>query len=83
MEKENITLVELKDLGETSEQLARDIRMLSRGVKKMLNAGLRRETIVLLLSSSSSVGKVDTRRILDALEGLERDYLTKPKEAEI
>jgi len=39
-EKENVTLEELRKLGETSEQMARNIRMISRSFKKVSAAGL-------------------------------------------
>lgn len=76
-EKENVTLDELKSLEESGEKLGREIRMLSRAVKKMLKCGLKRETIVLLLHNSSGVGKPDVRDILIALENLESTYCKK------
>jgi len=74
VEKENVTLIELKKLEEVSEKIGREIRMLSRAFKKIANGGLRRETIVTLLHESSHVGKPDIRNILEAFESLEVDY---------
>ena len=76
-EKENVTLVELKKLEESSEKLGREIRMLSRASKKIANSGLKRETLVLLLQDSSGIGKGNIRVILQALDRLEEKYLNK------
>lgn len=70
-DKNNVTLVELKSLSETSEKIAREIRMMSRAFKKMSASGLRRETIITLLESDSKVAKRDIRLVLIALERLE------------
>jgi len=80
-EKENVTLVDLKQLETTSEKLGREIRMLSRATKKLANSGLKKETIVLLLHDYSNVGKPDVRSILYALEHLEDAYCEKENEA--
>ena len=69
-----LKLEEINKLYTTSEKVAREIRMLSRAFKKMGEAGLKRETIVLLLHASSNVGKPDIRAILMAIDNLERDY---------
>ena len=76
-EKENVTLIELKKLESTSEKLAREIRMLSRAVKKLTHSGLKRETIVLLLHDYSHVGKPYVRAVLNALEHLEDAHCEK------
>lgn len=76
-DKKNVTLMELRQLESTSEKLGREIRMLSRGVKKLLASSIKRETIVLLLSDYSKVSKPDIRAILLALENLENTYLNK------
>jgi hypothetical protein len=78
-EKENVTLIELKKLENTSEKIAREIRMLSRAFKTMANSGLYKETLVLLLHNSSNIGKPDIRAILKAMDNLERDYLVPEK----
>jgi hypothetical protein len=74
-EKDNVTLVELKKVYDTSNKLAREIRMLSRAFKKIADCGLERETIVLLLWNSSGVGKPAIRSVMKALEELEWQYL--------
>lgn len=79
-EKENVTLEELKKLEETSEKIARDIRMISRSVKKMANSGLKRETIVTLIHSSTNISKTNVRSVLSALENLEKDFTNPVKE---
>jgi hypothetical protein len=79
MEKENVTLEELKKLESTSEKLAREIRMLSRAFKKMSTSGLKKETIVLLVHNLSNVGKPDVRAVMNALERMETEY-TKPED---
>lgn len=76
-EKDNVTLIELKNLESSSEKLGREIRMLSRAFKKLSRSGLKRETIVLLLHNYSNVGKTDVRAILVALEKLEDYYCEK------
>ena len=53
--------------------------MISRAFKKMTNSGLKRETLVLLLSDSSGVGKPTIRFILNAMGRLETEYLEKEK----
>lgn len=75
-EKPNVTLEELKKLEETSERLAREIRMLSRAFKKIASGGLKENAIVTLLHESSNVGKPDIRALLLALRELEKDYTT-------
>lgn len=70
-EKENVTLVELKKLEETSEKLAREIRMISRAFKKMANSGVKRETLVILIHEYSNVGKPVVRAVINALDHLE------------
>jgi hypothetical protein len=76
-EKENVTLIELKKLEETSEKLGREIRMISRGFKKLANSGMKRETLVLLIHNYSNVGRPDVRAVLQALEKLEEEYMNK------
>jgi len=76
-EKENVTMIELRKLEDSSEKLGREIRMLSRAFKKISNGSLKRETIVLLLHDSSNVGRPDIRAILSAMENLEDKYLQK------
>ena len=78
-EKENVTLVELKKLEDTSEKLAREIRMISRAFKKLASSGLKRDTLVLLIRAYSNVGKPDIRAVLQALDNLENEYLEKEK----
>ena len=80
MEKENVTLVELKKLEDTSEKLAREIRMISRAFKKLASSGLKRDTLVLLIHAYSNVGKPDIRAVLQALDNLENEYLVKEQQ---
>jgi hypothetical protein len=73
--KENVTREDLKNVYDSGEKIALQIRMLSRAVKKMSESGLRKDTIVLLLHDSSGVGKPDIRAVLESMDNLERDYL--------
>lgn len=76
--KDTVTLDEVKGLYESSEKIAFEIRMLSRAVKKISSGSLRQNAVVLLLHESSGVGKPDIRKVLEALDSLERNYL-KPQ----
>ncbi len=73
-DKLNVTLEELKQLEETSEKIAREIRMLSRAFKKIASGGLKEETIVVLLANMTNVGKPDIRSIMLALREMEKNY---------
>jgi len=71
-------MIDVKNLYSSSEKIAKEIRMISRAFKNMSNAGLKRETIVLLLHNMSGVGKTDIRNILFSIERLEKEY-TNPE----
>lgn len=55
--------------------LAKAIRDLGDGIRAMNRAGLSERAQVLLLHDASGVGKPDIRRVLDAMQHLERLYL--------
>lgn len=74
-EKENVTLAELKRIGETSEVLAREIRMLSRSFKKMASSGLKKDAIVVLVKEICKLPKDDIKRVMDAFEIMENVFL--------
>lgn len=76
-EKENVTLEELQKISDTSEKLAREIRMISRAFKKIASGGLTREALVVLLHDSTKIGKQDINYLLNALQRL--DEYTKPE----
>lgn len=72
---EAVKLEEINKLYDSSEKVAKEIRMLSRAIRKMVNDGnLKRETIVLLLHTFSGVGKPDVRAVLFALDKMESEY---------
>lgn len=71
---QSITMKDISSVYDSSEKLAKEIRMLSRGFKRLVYSGLKKETIVVLLHESSNVGKPDIRAILVALENMEKNY---------
>jgi hypothetical protein len=74
MEKQNVSLVELKGIYDTSEKMAREIRMLSRAFKAIEKGGLKEETIVVLLHFKTKIAQRDIWSLLSALKNLESDY---------
>ena len=64
---------------ESTEILASAITTLSSGMNKLLNneAGLREDTIVLLLQDATKINKRDIRAILRALPRLRGRYCRK------
>lgn len=78
-EKNNVTLEELKKIEETSENLGREIRMISRAFKKIASTGLKEETIVVLLTNSTGIQKTHVREIIKGLKELEKDYCNDEK----
>jgi hypothetical protein len=57
--------------------IAQSIVAIDEAIKKMNAAGLRRETIVVLLHNSSGVCKTDIRSVLSHLDNLRKDYTTQ------
>lgn len=55
--------------------LAENIEFIAQATRGMLERGLKRETIVLLLHKSSRVAMRDVREVLKALETLDTNYL--------
>jgi hypothetical protein len=79
-DKENITKEEIKTIYDSSERIAREIRMISRAFKKISEAGLKEETIVVLLHDSTNMSKREIRSILLSIKNLEQTYLKPSKE---
>ena len=78
MEKQNVSLEELRGLMDGSEKMAREIPMLSRAFKSIEKGGLKEETIVILLHFKTKIAQRDIWNLLRALKSLEADY-TKPE----
>lgn len=57
------------------EELADSIRRISVAAHAMLNSGLNRRALVLLIQDASKVNKKDIEAVLRVLPGLERMYL--------
>lgn len=72
--KEELKMVDIQSIYNSSDKLAKEIRMLSRGFKKLSEGGLKRDTILILLQHTTGVCKGNIRAILSAVESLERDY---------
>jgi len=77
--EERITKDDIKTVYDSSEKLALQIRMLSRAMKKISTGSLKQGALVILLHESSGVGKPDIRKILEAMDNLERNYLRPEK----
>ncbi len=60
-----------------TEVLANHIVKISEGFKKLLNGGLRQETIVLLIHAHTNVGKPAIRDVLKTLPLLRQLYTAK------
>lgn len=54
----------------------RAILDLAEGYKKFLNAGVKKETLCVLLKDQTAIPKSDIMRVLDGLESLRKDWLT-------
>ena len=48
-------------------------------MKKLLNSGLKRDAVVILVQAHSKVTKTDILKVLDSLEALGDIYLNKKK----
>lgn len=59
------------------EIVAKSIIDVADGFRKMLNSGVRRELIVLLLHDMTKVGKPDIRTILQAAPKIADTYLDR------
>jgi len=62
---------------EIVESIAKNIAALARAVDSLLHGPLRRQALVVLLSHSAKVNKETVNAVLDALSGLEKDWLNK------
>lgn len=60
-----------------AEVLAKSIIEIDKAVKAMLNAGLKRETIVVLIHDMSVLAKRDVRLVLDCLDGFKAEWCSK------
>lgn len=77
--KEDVrTVIEQDEIPMPIEILERHIRQISEWTKKGLKAGLKEETIVILLHEHTKVGKPHIREILRALPKLAERCLQKP-----
>lgn len=74
-----VELVKKAELEADYEAVATAIRKIGDVSKRMLAAGLKRDTIILLLHDATRVNKRDIKAILDALPHLPRWYLA-PKD---
>lgn len=61
------------------EQLAQAIRRISAATDKMLNSGLNRHAISVLLAASTGLSRKIVLRVVDGLADLAKTYTTKPK----
>lgn len=59
-----------------AEILAQAIVSIDKGIKAINRSGLKRKAIVLLISRSASVTQRDTENVLDAMDGLRKEYTT-------
>lgn len=59
------------------EIIAQSIVRIDESMKKIVASGLKRETLVLLLSSHSGVAKAHVRSVLDSMDKLRSAYTTK------
>ena len=57
------------------EVLAQAVVDIAAAGKRLAAAKLNRKAVILLLSASSGVGKIDVAAVLDGIANLERDYL--------
>lgn len=60
---------------EIVEDIACNIAKLSRQVTALMEGRLKEKTILIILSHSTGMSQGDVKRVLDALQGLEDDYL--------
>jgi hypothetical protein len=68
------SVVKLSAPPETKEVLADAILKISVGVTSLIDSGLNRKAIVVLLRDATGLGKRDIEMVLDALKNLSRDY---------
>lgn len=60
----------------TVEALSENIAVIADATRTMMAAGMKRKTIIYLLSRSSGVGIKDVGWVLDAMETMDEDFLT-------
>lgn len=60
----------------SEETLAQAIVATSQAVEKLTKSGLNRKAILILLSSSSGIGKRDCEYVLNHLQLLRKNYCT-------
>lgn len=61
----------------TTEIIAQSIVRIDEAMKKILNSGLKLETLVLLLHDASGVNKTQCAAVLHSIAGLRLMYTTK------
>lgn len=62
------------------EELADAVRDVAKGMRKLMSGPLNDKAIMLLVSTSSGVGKRDCAKVIRAVENLAHDYLKEPEE---
>lgn len=60
-----------------TEILAESIVRISRGVTEIRNGRLNESGLMTLLAASTGLPKRDIKKVLDAIQDLERDYVRK------
>lgn len=60
-----------------AEVMAKAIVEISDGMKKMLRAGLKQKTIVILVSVHTGVSRTNVENVINCLESLRDIYCTK------
>jgi hypothetical protein len=62
------------------EVIATSIKEISEGIKRLRSGRLNDKALVFLIQKSSGVAGDTVRKVLNAAQSLERDWLTTPKE---
>lgn len=62
-----------------AKRLAEAVRRIDAGMKTLVDAGLNRKALVVLLHASTQVTMRDINAVLDGLERLGADYLERSK----
>lgn len=74
-EQKSIALGDIKLLENTTDKLASEIKILSVGIRNILNRQIKRSTLILLLQDSTNMSKKDIDIVLYALENLDKRFL--------
>lgn len=69
------TVQVIRDAESVGHVFASEIRDISKAVRDFRNQQVKDKTILVLLAHSTGLSQTDCKRVLDALETLERDYL--------